>query len=486
MWEGINNNEHFMIFADVDVDGCTACAIMYRYLKNYTDNVEYSINNGKKHGIENYDLSLLDGIDTMIIVDSINANEKDYQRILDKGVKIIVLDHHIVLDSLSDIEITLVSSANNYPNSELSGAGVVWKFCKYIDEITLNDYADSLVDLATCGIIADMCSVSVDNTENRYICDKGFNNQTNLAIKKINGSYEFNSQAVSFGIATLINAACRTKQNEKALRLFISDDEKEIKSLIKDLKSAKETQNEEVNELMQDIDNQYLGQEDSKILLFVIDSEADIAGLIGNKLLEKYQKPLFVLRHKVEIDEDGAVISEKYAGSARGIGVNDFKSYVDKTGLVVTGGHENAFGVEFDIEDKDEIIKRINEMFENIEFINEKDVDIQISSSQISSDLINRIKSMNRISGTGFKPVNVMINGITDYTVGTMSNGKHLKIDCGDFVAIKWNYNGDISEFDNSIMPLELSFVGVLDASFFGRKYTKQLIIDDYKIEETI
>lgn len=474
VWDGIKSNKRFLVYADVDCDGCTSCAIMYHYLNSYNADVEYSINKGKKHGIKDCELSV-EPYDIIIIVDSINEADV-YKPMLDMGKQIIVLDHHQIPDGVLNCGICLVSSANNYPNPQLSGAGVVWKFCKYIDEITLNNYADDLVDLAACGIIADMCGVGVDNAENRTICNLGFNNQKNIGIKKINGSYEFNAQAVSFGIATLVNAACRTFQNEQALSLFISDDTKQINKTIKELKQSKELQNNEVTDLIDDIENQYRGQEDSKVLTFVIDSDLDIAGLIGNKLLEKYQRPLFVLRHREN--------DKTYAGSARGIGIDDFKKYVDETELATTGGHENAFGVEFREEDRDKLISMLNEMLADVEFINKRDIDIQLSTDQINSHIINVLKNINRVSGTGFKPVTVMVDNITDYNVGTMSNGKHLKINCGEFTAIKWNYTGYISEFDNEIVPKKLSLVGQLDANFFGRTYTRQLIIDDYRIED--
>lgn len=482
-WNGIRENKCFKIHADVDVDGCTSCAIIYRYIKNFTDSVNVSINKGKEHGIKNYDLSQLQNVDILIIVDSINAEEEYYQRIMDLGVQIIVLDHHIVPETLKNVEITLVSSANNYPNPNLSGAGVVWKFCKYIDYMTLNDYADDLVDLASCGIVADMCNLDYDNQENRYICSLGFNNQQNIGIKKINGSYDFNSQAISFGIAPLVNAANRTEQNEKALQLFISDDKKEISNIIKVLKESKEEQNNSIKDLMPIIEEQALKQLGNKVMFFEIDTEANVAGLIGNKLLEKYKRPLFVLKHKIECDDNGEIIKDNYGGSCRAIGVENFKKYVDETNLAITGGHELAFGTEISAEFYEDFQKVINDNMKDIEFVNDIFVDIQISEEQVTDVLINQLKSINKITGEGFKPINVMIDGIKNYSTGSMSNGKHLKIMSNNLTFIKWNFGGDFDELDNSIYDLELSFVGKLDASFFGRQYTRQMIIDDYIIK---
>lgn len=469
IFTAVDSGESILVFADVDVDGVTSAAIIYRYLRHFTNKISCDINPGKIHGIKNFDLKKLKDIDLLIIVDSINEAE-DYQRILDTGTKVVVLDHHIIPDGVKETGITLVSSADDYENSALSGAGVAWKFAKYYDDQTLYNYADSLADLAACGIVADMCSMS--SPENRYICGLGFKNPVNPGIMKLNGSYEFNSQAVSFGIASLVNAAVRTHHTRDALDIFISDDEQEIKAMIKRLRSYKEQQNEEVASIIPDCQTQYEAQKNNKVLVFHHNSDLDVSGLLGNKLLEQYQKPLFTVKQR-----DGI-----FAGSARSAGSENFKKIVDSTGLAKTGGHESAFGVEFKNEQK--IIGKLNELLSDVEFKTEKIADIQIDEEQISSALITKLKYINRISGTDFKPVTVYIDGITDYDVNTMSGGKHLKLDCGDFAAIKWNYSGNTDDFDNSIIHKSVSVMGTLDSNFFGRKRTNQIIISEYEVRE--
>ena len=463
--DGIDNNNSFLIFADVDVDGCTSGAIMYRYLYNFTNNINITINQGKEHGVKGYDIKNCNA-DIVIIVDSINENEC-YQKFINAGKKVIVLDHHIVPNNFRT-DVVLVSSANNYENPELSGAGVVWKFCKYCDYMTLNDYADNLVDLTTCGLIADM--VNVTTPENRYICSEGFKNIHNKGIQKINGSYKFDSQSVSFGIAPLINAAQRMNLNEKALKLFLTDDEDEIKKIIKTLKNAKEEQNEIVFSLMKDITEQAESQIDNKVMFFVIDTDASISGLIGNKLISIYQRPIIVLK------ETG----EGYAGSARGFGIDDFKFVVDSTELAWTGGHENAFGISIDRSNFRPFKEEINEILADFEFEVKQEADVQLDLLQITNELIDSFKTINLISGTGFKPLTVMVSDIVNYKVGNMSGGKHLKIVTDDITLIKWNFNGDWDEFNGR----PISVIGGLNSSFFGRTFTKQVIIDDYIVKD--
>ena len=486
--KNIENDGSFFVHFDTDTDGVSAGSIAVRWLKNHTDRVSYGINHGKEHGIANMDLSLLDGIDVLWIVDSIETRLFPYEKVLEYGVKhIIITDHHLVSKAMQKQmertgQITLVSSAVDYPNPALSGSATTWKLCAYMDWVELDDYSDDLVDLASTGLIADMVDVGAESIENRYICYKGFNNEVNPALKKINGSYEFNSGAVSFGIAPLINAANRLSENEKAMELFLSEDSKEITKLVNELKSCKEYQNIEIADVMPIIEEQAESQMDKKVMFFFVETNAEVKGLIGNKLLEKYQRPVIVLSNRIEVDEEtGEVGKHEYFGSARAVGVKDFKKYVDDTGMVGSGGHENAFGLWFDAEVLEDFQNALENALRDVEFIQEATVDIQINQEQITDDLIRQIKMLNRISGQGWPQISVMVSGIENYEVGAMSGGRHLKLiaDGGKTLFIKWNFNGDWDQFDGPV-----SAIGTLDSGCFGRTYYRQLIINDWKIDK--
>ena len=483
----IENDGSFYVHFDTDTDGISAGSIAVRWLKEHTDRVSYGINQGKDHGIAKLDPSVLDGIDVLWIVDSIETQMFPYEKALEAGVKhIIITDHHLVSKSMQKQmdrtgAITLVSSAVDYPNPALSGSATTWKLCAYMDWIELDDYSDNLIDLASTGLVADMCDVGVESPENRYICYKGFCNQINPALKKINGSYEFNSQAVSFGIAPLVNASNRMNENEKAVELFLSEDSKNITRLVNDLKSCKEYQNLEIADVMPELEAQAESQMDKKVMFFFVETNAEVKGLIGNKLLEKYQRPVIVLSNKMEIDEEtGEVTKSELVGSARAIGVKSFKEYMDNTGMVGTGGHENACGVWFDVDVLEDFQNALEDALKNVEFVQETTVDIQIDQEQITDDLIRQLKMLNRISGQGWPSISVMVSGITDYEVGQMSGGKHLKLiaDEGKLLYIKWNFNGDWDQFNGTV-----SAIGILDAGFFGRTRYRQLIINDFKVD---
>lgn len=486
--KNIENDGSFFVHFDCDVDGISAGSIAVRWLRNHTDRVSYGINQGKEHGITNLDLELLKDVDVLWIVDSIETQMYPYERILkDWDGQIIISDHHIASKSIQKQmertgHITLVSSAVDYPNPALSGSATTWKLCAYCDWLALDDYSDNLVDLASTGLVADMCHVGVDSPENRYICYKGFSNQVNPALKKINGSYEFNSTAVSFGIAPLVNSANRVNENEKAVELFLSDDTKQITKLVNDLKSCKESQNSEIADIMPDLEEQAESQMDKKVMFFFTETEYSIKGLLGNKLTEKFKRPVIVVGNRITVNEEtGEVEKHEFFGSARGIGVKNFKEYVDNTGLAGSGGHENSFGIWFDADVLEDFQNALEDALKDVEFVQETTVDIQINQDQITDDLIKKLKMLNRISGQGWPQISVMVSGISDYNVGMMSGGKHLKLiaDEGKLLFIKWNFNSDWDQFDGPV-----SAIGTLDSGFFGRSYYRQLIMSDFKVDK--
>lgn len=467
--DAITMGEKFLVLADVDADGCCSNAIITKYLRRCGADVKCIINDGKIHGAEHLDLSLLDNIDVMIIVDSLNNDPEVYKRILDTDTKLVVFDHHLPEQRLFDanLDFVLVTSAKDYPNEYLSGAGVCLKYALYSDEMNLTDYASDLWVYGAIGLIADMSDMSIP--ENRYIAHRGLAQFKNPMVKKMVGNYAFDSQSVSFSIGPLVNAAMRMHENEKAMNVFLADNEDELDELVKDLKNCRERQNEAVAEMLDDLLEQGEAQLDRKCMFFILnnDTDAEISGLIGNKLLAMYQRPLFILRHR-----DGQL-----CGSMRSIGTESFLEIANGTGLCLCQGHPNAAGAFID-EDKFEQFKEvIEDELKDIEFSVNIEADIELSPSQINDNLIKQFNAINRISGTGFKPVNVLVR-TDDYEVSTFTTKKHLKVIDNEtgMLIVKWNcMDWQTMKNDKSLVA-----VGILSTPYYGRQKYTQLAIDEY------
>lgn len=478
--DAIVMGEKFLVHHDIDSDGASGGAIITRYLRARGAEVECIINKGKKHGVSDFDLSLLDDVDVMIVVDSIDNDPEVYKRIVETNTKLCVVDHHIIEDRLleADIPFVLVSSANSYPNSELSGAGVALKLVQFCDYMNLESYVDDLGLwlYGAIGVVSDMCSMK--SPENRYITYRGLSYFKNPMVKKMVGNYMFDSTSIAFSISPLINAAMRTGNNETAMYVFHTDDETEINELVNQMKGYREFQNKVVDELMENLMVQAESQMDRKCMFFMLPNEidAEVSGLLGNKIMSIIQRPLCILRNVIETDENGEVVKHELLGSMRACGVDSFKEYIEKTGYGWVAGHENAAGVGFDINEFEDFKVAIEEALKDVTFSTTVVADIELTSHQINDDLIKQLSTLSRISGKDFPPIKVLVR-TDDYEVSTFSTKKHLKvIDESGLLIVKWN----CMDWQTMKNDKPLVAVGTLSTPYYGRVKYQQLAIDEY------
>lgn len=471
--KAIKEDEKIAILFDTDLDGTASGAIITRYLRNFTNNIETYIDEGKQHGLIGQDIEKFFDVDLLIVVDSLDKNELQYKKLYENKTDVIILDHHAIKESVPyDDYSILVSSQRKYSNPQLSGAGVTWKFCKYMDEQYLTDYADELADLAACGLVGDMMDMTI--MENRYIVSKGLSKIYNPAIKKIVGGFEFNSTAISFSVAPIINASNRIGKNDIAMKAFIEDDNKTLLKYMRELKICRVLQNEEVDRILPEAINLCEEQKDKKMIVVFIDTDYGISGLLGNKLLERYQRPILILKD----------CGDTYKGSMRATGVDDFRKICNESGLAKADGHELASGIEIKKELLNEFTIYIEETLPELKDDSTTNIDIQLDISDITRKMVDLIKKIDRISGTNFPPIKVYIDNICDYEIGNMSDYKHLTIKPNDYLLIiKWNYNGSFEKMkDHSLVNDELRVVGTIDSGFLGRKFVLKVVCDE--IEE--
>lgn len=471
--KAIKEDEKIAILFDTDLDGTASGAIITRYLRNFTNNIETYIDEGKQHGLIGQDIEKFFHADLLIVVDSLDKNEHQYKKLYENKTDVIILDHHAIKESVPyDDYSILVSSQRKYSNPQLSGAGITWKFCKYMDEQYLTDYADELADLAACGLVGDMMDMTI--MENRYIVSKGLSKIYNPAIKKIVGGFEFNSTAISFSVAPIINASNRIGKNDIAMKAFIEDDNKTLLKYMRELKKCRELQNEEVDRILPEAVKSCEDQIDKKMIVIFIETDYGISGLLGNKLLEKYQRPILILKD----------CGDTYKGSMRATGVDDFRKICNESGLAKADGHELASGIEIKKELLNEFTIYIEETLPELNSDSITNVDIQLDISDVTRKMVDLIKRFDRISGTNFPSVKVYIDNIYDYEIGNMSDYKHLTIKPNDYLLIiKWNYNGSFEEMeDHSLVNDELRVVGTIDSGFLGRKFVLKVVCDE--IEE--
>lgn len=142
-----------------------------------------------------------------------------------------------------------------------------------------------------------------------------------------------------------------------------------------------------------------------------------------------------------------------------------------------------ASGISIKKENMDKFTSYIEETLPELKFDESTEVDIRINVYDINRVLIDCIKKIDRVSGTNFKPVKVFIDGITDYTIGMMSDYKHLVIKPNDYtMIIKWNFDGSFDDMeDHSMMNDELEICCSLDSGFLGRNFYLKAICDEIR-----
>lgn len=480
--EGHITSKHKIgVLFDVDTDGVTAGTIITEHLCSLDVKPSTYINKGKSHGLR-MDEPYWDDVcnlDLLIIVDSFNNSPKEYTELHKHGVDIVVLDHHNITYECDDI--VLVSSQDGqYPNPELSGAGVAFQFVRYWDYIYSWHNAFRYIDLATVGIIAD--EMDMTNLENRTIASIGFKNLNNKAIKKMLGNYEFNSTAISFSIAPMINAANRLNKNELAMKALTCDDDKELKKIIKELKACKTEQDEVVDKIMtafeKSIDMNDFVKNNSVLFmdLFTVNLPSYVSGLTGviaQKLTTKYNIPTIVC-----VEKDG-----KYKGSIRNGGAEiNFAKLINDTGLASAKGHNEAAGFSMDAYNYNGFMELINKA---VKEKLESDIDITptadvyLEPSDININLCKKIQKLDYISGNKFRPIRFLLKDLPIDIVTGMKDGLHLQISSGNIDVIKWSTQIPVKEYEQAWLDGKtFDCIGTLSLGGFGTPKI-QIICDE-------
>ena len=325
----INNKLIVGIYGDIDTDGVTSLTIKYKYLTDCGLNpiILYHQRN-KGHGVivDNVPKNL----DLLIIVDS-SSNSVEECKELSKDMDVVILDHHNI-EKDNPYAIVVNPQCNNYPNKNLSGAGVVYQTCKAIDEEMLTFYADNYIDICAVGLVGDMMDVS--DPETRALIQKGLlkihNNcdkSLKAILKHLKKEYKPNATTIAFYLVPFINSIIRLGKIEDIIEILTTEDEKRLKVLIKTcggMNDKRKVLQAEIVEKIESIINL-----DHKIIIVDVTelgANTTLNGLIAQNVAQKYQRPTLV----VSLDKETGTLG----GSGRGYGNEfDFKEALSRTEL---------------------------------------------------------------------------------------------------------------------------------------------------------
>ena len=358
----ISQGNKILIQIDSDCDGYTSAAALINYLNCLfpgfvQNNIYYRIHTGKQHGLILE--TIPNDVKLVIAPDSSSNDYEVHAELAARGVDVLVIDHHEA-DKVSEDACVINNQLCDYPTKSLSGVGMVYKFCSYIDELLNVDYADQFLDLVALGMIADM--MDLRDYETRHLITRGLENIRNPYFKGMidKQSYQLKDGispiGVAFYIAPYVNATIRMGDQDEKLILFESMLDYRgyelIESTKRGCKGQMETRVEQACRNSSNIKNRQTKARDAaletiekiikeknlldnKILVIKLDTfEADknLTGLIANQLMAKYQRPVLLLNKvknvETDIDENGKtrIVKEwvSWEGSGRGYDKSKF------------------------------------------------------------------------------------------------------------------------------------------------------------------
>ncbi len=413
----IESKEKILVFGDYDVDGTTAVACMYRFLRGIHNELDFYIPHRYREG---YGVSKA-GIDfaknngfTLIIALDCGIKSADliaYARELD--IDFIVCDHHLP-DELLPPAVAILNPKQKdcpYPFKELCGCGVGYKLITAItDKLGLPaDTPYQYLDLVATAIAADIVPVT---DENRILAYHGLikaNRDPNPGIKaltKLSGLVkELHITNLVFMIAPRVNAAGRMDDATKAVRMFVAESEEEALHYAEMLHSDNTDRKEADSSITEEALSIINGHEDWKnrksTVVFQPHWHKGVVGIVASRLIEHYHRPTVVLTRS----------GDYAAGSARSVpGFNLYEAiHACRDHLLGYGGHFAAAGLTLELDQVDpfreKFEQQVSSTIDPSLLIPEIVIDAEIRLRDIQDPLYKIICQMEPFGPENLRPV---------------------------------------------------------------------------------
>ncbi|MEA1956203.1 MAG: single-stranded-DNA-specific exonuclease RecJ [Campylobacterota bacterium] len=403
--DAIRENKKIALVGDYDVDGVTSTAIMVDFFRQIPYPLEAIIPNRFKDG---YGVSptILDRVDADLIItvdNGISAIEAG-KICKDRGIDLVITDHHTPSDILPDAYSIVDPKLENcqYPFKEICGAQVAWLLLGLLKkELDLKINMKQFLDILCIAIIADIMPL-IDI--NRTLVIEGLKVLMNskrpasIIIKDFLNKPRITSEDIAFQIAPRINSAGRLEDASIALDFFTATDTHTAYNQFEILNSL----NEQRKETEADATAQAINEVDEDAKVIVVSGEGwheGVVGIVASRLVDKFAKPAIVLSI-----EDGIA-----KGSARSIGdvsiyelIKENESYLTKF-----GGHKMAAGLGLNATDIDAFRDAINKSALKVDekdFIPKDDVLGVLETNEIDFELLNLLEQFEPYGEANIKP----------------------------------------------------------------------------------
>jgi len=438
----VKKNEKILVYGDYDVDGTTAVALMYSFLKDQYSNVEFYIPDRYKEGygvsFQGLDFACQNNCKVVITLDcGIKAVEKvKYAR--SKGLDVIICDHHYPGDEIPKAVAVLDPKQPlcHYPYKELSGCGVGFKLIQAYSRVHGIPFSAiyHYLDLVAVSIASDIVPITGENRVMAYFGLKQLNEFPRTGLKELIRESEVTKaltiEDVVFKIGPRINAAGRMETGSKAVDLLISSDTRLATGISKEINNfnieRRSIDRIITSEAMRMISEDQRTVNSRTTVLYNPLWKKGVIGIVASRLIETYYRPTVILTE-----------SNGFAtGSARSVHGYDLYQAIESCSdlLESFGGHMYAAGLTL----KKENIQLFMERFEKYVYgtITEDQlvprvfIDTELSFSEINEDFFKTMNQFQPFGPENMSPVFVSRN-VFDTGAGRMvgSSGEHLKLD---------------------------------------------------------
>lgn len=534
--QAVANMDNCLVVVDSDCDGFTSSALLINYLNmrfpTWTQNkISWFIHAGKQHGLSDC-VELAKQYDLIILPDSSSNDFEYHHELAAAGKKVLVLDHHEADVDPSDYKAAVIinNQLSAYPNKELSGVGVTWQFCRYIDSLHGDNYASEFLDLVALGNMADMMSMT--SFETKHLINKGFS-QDRLKNPFIyymasKNSYKLGDHITPMGaafyIAPFVNAMVRSGTPEEKELLFnsmltfkafekipsnkrghkLGEMEMVVEQAIRTVTNVKNRQTR-----AQDAGLDFLEQQikdnnllDHKVLLFTLEPgqvDRNIAGLIANKFMAKYQRPCCILTKVTEVEENIVALSNppqpiqkiSYQGSARGYdksGITNFKDICESfEDTLYAQGHQGAFGLGLPQQSINQFLDYTDDVLSNLSSETIYSVDYDWKKDTVDPDAILAIAELEDLWGKDMDEPWVAISNLRitkDMVNVYVKKTNTIRINIPGVSIMLFNATDEECELFQTEGYIEINLVAKCQKNEFNGMVTPQLLIEEYEINK--
>ena len=444
--EAMGRKERILVYGDYDVDGCTAVALVYRFLRQFYSNIDYYIPDRYEEGYgvsrQGIDFAYEAGVKLVIVLDcGIKAvDEIAYAK--EKGIDFIICDHHVP-DEVMPVATAILNAKRpdaTYPYKHLSGCGVGFKFMQAFAKNNGISFSMlvPLLDLVAVSIASDIVPVMGENRILAYYGLRQLNSNPSVGLKSVieicglQGK-DITMSDIIFKIGPRINASGRMQNGKESVALLVEHDyarAKRMASLInkynEERKELDKKMTEEANGIVEKMDKL---DTNHSIVLYNEDWHKGVIGIVASRLTEIYFRPAVVLTRS----------GDMVTGSARSVSGFDVYRAIEQCRDLLEnfGGHTYAAGLSMKVENVELFKKRFEEyVSSNIEPEQTDaiiEIDAVINFKDITSRFYNDLKRMSPFGPDNKKPI-FCTHQVYDYGTSKVvgRDQEHIKLELVD------------------------------------------------------